>query len=164
MSTTFNAQGVNFRWASGKLEGELLTADQLRVNPAMVKPMERLCEFVGPGGCIYTLGIRCDRLIRGGRTTSKHSAGLKSNRYMFWRERDGSKSNGPRAIDIRKIIFPRERYFKNQRQAFLWLVVTKALDRALLVTILRSCGFKCLHTGEQGDPLTRPLMIHAEVR
>lgn len=150
MSVRFNQHGVTFRWAG---TGDLLKLSQLYVNVAMVKPLEALCQRIGPGGSVYTYGLVCNRLTHKGNLTSRHSEGLRSRKYKSWV--DGS--HGCRAIDIRKIVW--ENGYETCVQ-----VVKIAEQRAQIVALLRGCGFGVLHTGESGDPkLKQADHVHAQV-
>lgn len=155
MSVKFDNHGVKILYIGENDKVTELKGNALKVNPAMVKPMEALCEYIGTGGELYTYGIICNRTTRSGKSTSKHSEGTKASGYKKWQ--DGS--HGSRAIDIRKWICGID---GTPNKVFTWVVTDKA-DRDYMIIKLQAMGFTVLHKGVKGDPKVTPDHLHCEV-
>lgn len=116
-----------------------------RVCKPFIPIMEKFLKVLEIQGFtrLYTYGINfgANRKTRSGKGWSKHSNGIK------WT--DGSI--GPRAIDIRKLLRPKDGKV---------LVVTKPKDRLIIIGVMEFCGMKVYHK-KKGS--VRPDHLHGEI-
>jgi len=147
MSVQWNQYGIKILSATNGQQYK-----PFNVNPRMKPLLERLFKGWSEVGvvAVYTYGFVCNRTVRGGKSTSKHSEGLKSNGYKKW----GDGTNGTLAWDFRKILFGDGRA----------VTVSTVGGREDMINYFVKYGFTVLHKGTPGDSKVSPDHLHLEVK